>query len=81
MRHKHPIDSLYRDTFPDDESKLQTVILFFTDTLGIPECSWRDFVEELRYLKGQKCTEMEYIQDQFRFLEEQTAEADLKLLR
>ena len=52
MRSKRPIDSIYADIFRDAAMELPSTKLFLQDTLGIPRCSWVNYVEELRYLKN-----------------------------
>lgn len=35
--------------------------MFFKDTLGIPDCTWEDYVAELRVLKAGGCSDSDVI--------------------
>ncbi|KAK3985427.1 hypothetical protein QBC44DRAFT_384907 [Cladorrhinum sp. PSN332] len=58
LEHKFPIDSIYARVFCSDARvDLSTVTHFLKDTLGIPRVSWRDYLDEVRFLKKKGCTD------------------------
>jgi hypothetical protein len=69
MKSNFPIDAIYSATFGNEEPRLNTVISFFRDTVNIPCCSWRSFVEELEWLRDDESTDMELIKKQYERLD------------
>ncbi|OIW34078.1 hypothetical protein CONLIGDRAFT_667268 [Coniochaeta ligniaria NRRL 30616] len=72
MNSRFPIDAIYSATFRHERIKLNSVMSFFRDTLDIPCCSWRSFVEELEWLKDEGSTDIEHIKKQYERLHNET---------
>jgi len=51
--------------------------LFLQDTLGIPRCSWINYVEELRYLKNCPDVNLERVATWYHYL--QREEKDISM--
>jgi len=49
--------------------ELPSIKLFLRDTLGIPRCSWINYVEELRYLKTRPDVSPGRVQTWYQYLQ------------
>ncbi|KAK0705518.1 hypothetical protein B0H67DRAFT_558107 [Lasiosphaeris hirsuta] len=79
MKSKYPIDHIYKEAFESADMDWETISRFFQVTLAAPKCSWRDLVEELRYLKRETCTDVDAIQQQYRLLSSERLSKDDRL--
>lgn len=52
---KYPLESSYEGYFGRSETDKMTLTQFFRTTLEIPNATWRDFVDEIKYLKTSNC--------------------------
>jgi len=79
LLHRYPVDTLYYQVFRDlpvAAGDLGAVKLLFRDTLGIPTLSWRDYVEELRFLRDEKCSDFDLIEAQYKRLRDTRLDAE-----
>ena len=61
MQTKYPVKPLCRAHFAASESGDDSLDQFFKATLELPDCSWSDLVNEVKYLKANSCTDFDRI--------------------
>jgi hypothetical protein len=61
MQTKHPLGSLYSIHLRESETSKSAITQFFRDTIGVLDCTWADFIIELKTLKQIKCTDFDRI--------------------
>ena len=61
MQSLSPLGALYNGMFPEHGTDFMTLKLFFTDTLGVPNCSWEDYIGELEHLRKENCENYNHI--------------------
>ncbi|RYP14158.1 hypothetical protein DL765_006566 [Monosporascus sp. GIB2] len=68
MQTKYPVLTRYNDIFSTYKDDLLKLEKFFHVTLSIPTCSWENIIEELKFLKGDSCTELDRIRSLYQHL-------------
>lgn len=61
MRSKFSLERLYSSFFKEDIPVLSHTAYFFKDILGIKNCTWEDYTEELKGLKASGCSDSDVI--------------------
>lgn len=61
MMTKYALKTLYGSCFCRDGDECSHFKRFFLGTLGIPKCTWEDYVEELKELKNTSCDNIDTI--------------------
>lgn len=61
MQTKHPLGSLYDIHLRESEISKSAITQFFRDTVGVLDCTWQDFIDELKQLKEINCTDFDRI--------------------
>lgn len=63
MTTKYSLAAIYSRTFPKFEENRSQLSSFFSRSLGIPDCSWEDLVEEIRDFKSSENTDFDRISE------------------
>ena len=61
LQSKFALKLLYESTLLVDASSLPDLAPFFTDVLGIHDCTWEVYVDELKALRASDCKDMDII--------------------
>jgi len=61
METKYPLRSLYETYLRWSETEKSTLTQFFKSSLGVCDCAWDSFVDEIKHLKATKCTDFDRI--------------------
>lgn len=61
MRSKFSLERLYSSFFKEDTSAITHATYFFKDILGIEDCTWENYIEELKELKASGCSDSDVI--------------------
>ncbi|KAF9772494.1 hypothetical protein IL306_009798 [Fusarium sp. DS 682] len=63
MQTVYPLDFLYRTVFHRPEEDLDVLRQFFKTTLGVKDCSWEDYLNEIRRLKALGSEDFDWVND------------------
>ncbi|KAJ4267510.1 hypothetical protein NW762_003617 [Fusarium torreyae] len=63
MQTAYPLAHLYRTTFHRSEDDLDVLRQFFKTTLGVQDCSWEDYLNEIRRLKTSESEDFDWTND------------------
>ncbi|KAH8735731.1 hypothetical protein BGZ61DRAFT_84622 [Ilyonectria robusta] len=63
MESKYPLKRRYEEMLADGPNDLQAITTLFTEVLRVPNCTWYNMVDELKYLKEQRCEDLARIRD------------------
>jgi hypothetical protein len=69
MQTRYPLAHLYRTTFNRSEEELDILRQFFRTTLNVRDCSWENYLEELRSLKALRSEDFDWVNDIYDSLE------------
>ena len=61
MQMKYALSLLYELLFHKDDVDSSYSTRFFTATLGIPDCTWVDYVDELKWVNVDDCDDSDMI--------------------
>lgn len=61
METKYPLGSLYNIHLRESGTSKSAITQFFRDTVGVLDCAWDDFIDELKELKKINCTDFDRI--------------------
>lgn len=75
MKTRRPLGSMYDIHFRGSETSRATLTQFFKHTLGVLDCTWNDFVDELKELKRINCTDFDRIKELYSRLDRLKAKA------
>ncbi|KAG8677589.1 hypothetical protein FPOAC2_03723 [Fusarium poae] len=63
MQTAYPLSHLYRTTFHRSEEELDILKQFFKITLGVKDCSWENYLDELRSLRTLATEDFNWVND------------------
>ncbi|KAF4340028.1 hypothetical protein FBEOM_6067 [Fusarium beomiforme] len=63
MQTAYPLAHLYRTAFHRSEEDLDILRQFFKATLGVKDCSWEDYLNEIRRLKALGSEDFDWVND------------------
>ncbi|KAF5718969.1 hypothetical protein FGLOB1_1383 [Fusarium globosum] len=63
MQTAYPLAHLYRTVFHRSEEDLDVLRQFFKTALGVRDCSWEDYLSEIRRLKDLKSEDFDWVND------------------
>ncbi|KAF5691492.1 hypothetical protein FCIRC_392 [Fusarium circinatum] len=69
MQTAYPLAHLYRTVFHRSEEDLDVLRQFFRTALGVKDCSWRDYMSEIRRLKDLKSEDFDWVNDLYSSLD------------
>ncbi|KAF5535752.1 hypothetical protein FMEXI_10658 [Fusarium mexicanum] len=72
MQTAYPLAHLYRTVFHRSEEDLDVLRQFFKTALGVKDCSWRDYMSEIRRLKDLKSEDFDWVNDLYGSLDSET---------
>ncbi|KAF4957230.1 hypothetical protein FGADI_3295 [Fusarium gaditjirri] len=84
MQTAYPLAHLYRTFFRRSEEDLDVLRQFFKTALGVKDCSWEDYLNEIRRLKDLKSEDFDWVNDLYSSLDSERfvmMEADSTKLR
>ncbi|KAF4452438.1 hypothetical protein F53441_4718 [Fusarium austroafricanum] len=68
MQTARPLAYLYRTVFHRSEEDLDVLRQFFKTTLGVRDCSWEDYMNEIRRLKALRIEDFDWVNDLYNSL-------------
>jgi len=69
MQTAYPLAHLYRTTFNRSEEDLDVLRQFFRTILGVGDCSWENYLDEIRRLKVVACEDFDWVNDIYESLD------------
>ncbi|CAG7555872.1 unnamed protein product [Fusarium equiseti] len=69
MQTAYPLAHLYRTVFNRSEEDLQVLRQFFRTTLGVGDCSWEHYLDEIRRLKVVSSEDFDWVNDIYESLD------------
>lgn len=72
MQTAYPLGHLYRTTFNRSEDDLDILRQFFKTTLGVRDCSWDNYLDEIRSLKVTGSKDFDWLNDIYEALDSES---------
>ncbi|RGP70137.1 hypothetical protein FSPOR_4249 [Fusarium sporotrichioides] len=69
MQTVYPLEHLYRTTFRRPKEELDILRQFFKMTLGVRDCSWKNYLDELRRLRSLGVDDFDWVNDIYNSLQ------------